>query len=299
MDANESQNRLLLVSGCPRSGTTLINFILNSHPNVAMTNEIDLVALASQISECLFKKDRKFKQNKITRSWSNVESWTLNDFGEHIPNDSNLIPEVLRLFCNSVKSTKSSSVYGDKTPTYYLYDIEQLVQLSSTKEIYLIRVTRSPMEVVDSIMRRTNNSLRGKDYWKSIVTKADALSHWIKAWNARAQFRQHRGVRFLDLNYNGIAQDPETALQLIANFLQISNDFDSGILNTKRLLDKRSADNNGIAQSSGIKYYCSNWDKMPLNLSDQLEILPVVKSSLWNRVQRKFLVSLIRARRNI
>ena len=57
--------KLLLVQGCPRSGTTLVNRLLNTHPEIAITNELDLVRLYGQLSSVLFAKHRKYSNNKI------------------------------------------------------------------------------------------------------------------------------------------------------------------------------------------------------------------------------------------
>ena len=229
-----SKKKLLLICGCPRSGTTLINFVLNSHPEILISNEIDLVKTANQLGEVIFSKNKKFNKNKITRVRSDVESWTLDDIKELMPNDRKLIPKILKLFCLSINNSKPALIYGDKTPTYYLYDPEELIQLSINSSIYIIHITRNPWQVVKSIRRRTFNSLKGKDYWKSVVTKSDAISHWIRAWNARENLRSHHGIKFLDLNYNALIDCPQEGYKLISNFLEIENNFDEGIISSSR-----------------------------------------------------------------
>ena len=294
---NKTNDKLLLVSGCPRSGTTLINFILNSHPEIVITNEIDLVNMADQLRRTMFSKNEKFKKNKISRARSNVESWSLGNFKEFIPSDHKLVPEILKLFCQSIKESESTLIYGDKTPTYYLYDPDLLTQLSPTGTIFVIHVTRNPSDVIRSIMRRTVNSLKGKDYWKSVVTKSDGISLWVKAWNARSKFKQHLGINFLDLNYDALVQDPDAGYKLIADFLGVEINFDASIINSSGLSNKSTTALDFRGRSK-LGYYSSIWPEMPLNLSDYTEILPLEKDSFWNKVKRKILVSLIRLQRD-
>ena len=35
----EEKLKLILITGCPRSGTTMLNLLLNSHDNIDITNE--------------------------------------------------------------------------------------------------------------------------------------------------------------------------------------------------------------------------------------------------------------------
>ena len=82
--------KLLLVSGCPRSGTTLINIILNSHPEIAITNEINLFSIINNIDDVLFKREKKISrmiklEKSIKREKTARETWEANDLLKWIP----------------------------------------------------------------------------------------------------------------------------------------------------------------------------------------------------------------------
>ena len=95
---NKENQKLLLVSGCPRSGTTLINFILNSHPEVVTTNELDLIKISEQFSKIAFSKKNRFNKNTISRDQSSVESWSMDDFSKLIPSNNQLIARTIKTF---------------------------------------------------------------------------------------------------------------------------------------------------------------------------------------------------------
>ena len=293
---NKENQKLLLVSGCPRSGTTLINFILNSHPEVVTTNELDLIKISEQFRKIAFSKKNRFNKNTISRDQSSVESWSMDDFSKLIPSNNQLIARIIKIFCLSIDDSKSPIYYGDKTPTYYLYDPEKLVQLSENSSIYVLHITRNPQEVVHSIRRRTTNSIKGKDYWKSVVTTKDALTHWVNSWNARKLFKDNKNIRFLDLNYNAFVENQKAGYDLISEFLEVQNDFEKTIINTKRK-EKSKIYIDSLSKYPQIEHYSNIWHKLPLNLNECEEILSVPQKSIWNKIKRKSLISFIKVRR--
>jgi len=295
---NNAKKKLMLLSGCPRSGTTLINFILNSHPKVAITNEIDLVKMHHELSEIIFSKNVKYNLNKITRKKSDAETLDLDNVTKFRPQNNQLIPEVIKLFCSSINDSADLQIYGDKTPTYYLYDIENLIKLSSNKTIYILHITRNPISVVESIRRRTINSLKGKDYWRALVTTRDALIHWTKAWNARKILRSHKAIKFLDLNYDAFIMNPDKGYEVIGNFLEIENTFDKNIINKNiNKNNTKSSPRNIFKGHNRIEYYSSIWSEMPLDLSEYNEKISLLNDSFWNKIQRKILRTFITIRR--
>lgn len=293
---NSFKKKLMLVSGCPRSGTTLINYILNSHPKVAITNEMDLVKMHHEISQVLFSKNLKFNLNTITRKKSDAETLDLANITKFMPKNKQLVPKIIELFCSSINDSAHLEIYGDKTPTYYLYDIEDLIKLSINKPVYVLHITRNPLSVVESINRRTLNSLKGKDYWRSLVTTRDALIHWTKAWNARKKIRLHQQIKFLDLNYDAFIMNPQKGYEEISNFLEIENLFDKNIITTNNN-NTKSSSKNIFKGHKRIEYYSSKWSEMPLDLSDYDEDISLLNDSFWNKLKRKILKILITIRR--
>ena len=287
--------KLLLVQGCPRSGTTLINRLLNKHPKIAITNELDLVTLSEKTAAIVFNKNINFNKNKIHRVKSSKEDWNLSEFSQYMPKDEKIIVEIMKICCSSIKQSDDLDYYGDKTPTYYLYDPKRLKQLSLDGRLKIIHVTRNPDDVIDSIMNRTSNSLRGKDTWRSIVTKRDAMTQWKLAWNSRKLFRDDLDLDFLDLNFNKFLENIPEGTEVLANFLDVDNEFDAQIV----LKDNKRKEKK-ILQSIKLKDN-SSWDDYPLTLDNFNELLIHTNDSPLNkvtRIVRKYIISKQRSRLN-
>lgn len=222
---------VVLVQGCPRSGTTLLNRILNTHPNIAITNELDLVELTRKLKKIVFSKSKSFAKNKIIRAKSEVEDWNLSDFNALYPTDYRVVERFLVDYCGSIKDLNNCLIVGDKTPTYYQYDPNILKEMFPNHTLKIIQLSRSFSEVQRSIRWRTRNALRGTDTWKSVLTDQETLMHWNKAWNARREFRRYFGTDFLDLSYHGMLNRPENVCRIVADFLEVEDKFQADFIN--------------------------------------------------------------------
>ena len=54
----EKKLKLILVTGCPRRGTTMLNLLLNSHDNIAISNECNISKIVPKLIYILFKKEK-------------------------------------------------------------------------------------------------------------------------------------------------------------------------------------------------------------------------------------------------
>ena len=80
-----NEKKLLLICGCPRSGTTLLNILLNSHPNISITNELDLYKLSFDLNHLLFFKHKKRSNASFNRPKSIRENWSDKDVLSYTP----------------------------------------------------------------------------------------------------------------------------------------------------------------------------------------------------------------------
>ena len=276
------KNQIVLVMGAPRSGTTLITSILNSHPSVAITNECNIVRCVEVFEKSLFRK----RINSIERSRSSRETWALDQATGHIPQPETALFPIIKSFCNSIKPNNDILLVGDKVPTYYKYNLSEF----STKinaEILIIYLTRNPVDVVSSMIRRSVNSRKGLDTWSGPAKPIPALNYWIDAWNHRNKLRQSSSIKFLDLNYDAAIRDPQALGRLLSNFLGIDNQFYLDSVNTADV--KRCISASQIAihmpQIIGID---SNWANMPLELDSYDYLFPLLRD---NRIFSPFIAA--------
>ena len=103
--------KILLISGCPRSGTTLINIIINSHPKIAITNEINLFNIVNDIDNALFRREGKLEKmiasgRGIDRKKTSREIWKASELLDWIPRKKVCKNEILYQLCSSIKSSE-------------------------------------------------------------------------------------------------------------------------------------------------------------------------------------------------
>ena len=123
---------------------------------------------------------------------------------------------------------------GEKFPRAYSAKSSEILKSLASEEfasITLVHVTRSPIEVINSICRRIENTKLGVDYWKAIETIDQAIVEWKLAWNARKNiYPKIPFEKVIDLNYNHIVYDPLGSLQKIATILGVDSTFNHDIV---------------------------------------------------------------------
>ena len=114
--------KLLLVTGCPRSGTTIANIVLNSHPNISITNECNLINILEKIeSSSIFSRFSSINSKDLKREMSTRESYKINDLKRFVPSfDSSIDSLFFLLFFNQNNSKENKIfIFGDKYPRLY------------------------------------------------------------------------------------------------------------------------------------------------------------------------------------
>lgn len=230
----EEKLKLILITGCPRSGTTMLNLLLNSHDNIAITNECNISKIVPKLIYILFKKEKAIQKKNYFRNQSSRETWSMNDLFKFIPRQSLSLNKVLYDWISSIKPNPELVKFiGDKTPRYYRENIHEL-QKQLNCDIYIIHITRNPLEVISSIMRRIDNSKKGIDNWSSITNVFEAIEEWIEAWEWRSRIKSEK-FKFLDLNYNYSILNINDLTEKISEFLNLENKFDKSIVNSNSL----------------------------------------------------------------
>jgi hypothetical protein len=203
-----------IIVGSPRSGTTLLRFMLDSHPEVAIPPETGFLLLGEHlIGEGSDLRERF--ADAVTAFPPEAPSWP--EFG--IPAESFRrelaglrpfsIAEGFRLFYRMYAARFGKPRYGDKTPGYsrHLRTIERL--LPEARFVHLIRDGR---DVAVSLRLRWFSPGHDVDtqarYWQENVLTARA---------------QGAGCRhYLELRYEDLLRAPEAALRRVCAFLGLS-----------------------------------------------------------------------------
>ena len=211
------------------------------------------------------------KSLKLHREFSDREKHLGSANYDYIPNPSVAIPKVLEAYAACSKPDGECFEYlGDKYPRVYWKS--KFVALNSLAhedfaEVTLIHVTRSPLEVINSISRRINNAKLGIDSWSGIENIDKAINEWKHAWNARKLYSKTPFSKVIDLNYNALVHDPSGSLEKIAARLEVDNSFDGSIVSNASInwhLDQ--SQRSKIASSFPSVMLCDDWEKFGLFL---------------------------------
>jgi hypothetical protein len=204
------------IVGVPRSGTTLLRFMLDSHPELAIPPETGFVPDCARLrgsGEALRRRFVAF----ITAYPAEAPNWA--DFGIPVVDlNGALDSEVpftttggLRAFYRLYAARHGKRRWGDKTPPYGLEmpTIERL--LPEARFIHVIRDGRAVAA-----------SWRGT--WFAPSSEIAKLAAAWRRWIERARRDARRVRHYLEVRYEDLVIDPASVLQRIAAYCVLDYD---------------------------------------------------------------------------
>jgi hypothetical protein len=224
-----------IIIGSPRSGTTLLRLMLDSHPDLAIPPEtgflVPCVVLTSQATVL-----REAFLQTVTGYPPEAPGW--RDF--QIPHDTFraalqtiepfTVADGIRAFYQLYASRFGKSRWGDKTPLYCLH-VESIAAL--LPEARFLHIIRDGRDVALSL--RPMWFAPGRD----IETLA---SHWRQCvTTGRRQGSQCR--YYMEVRYEQLIEDSRKVLAEICAFLEL--DFDDRMLRYHELAPERLREHQG------------------------------------------------------
>lgn len=196
----------IFVFSLPRSGSTLLQKLLGSSPDVSTISEPWLLLPLFYAS----------KSQGVFSEYSHKNSCSaLNDFISNFPNKEKDYLELLREFVLQLysKNSSSSAVYFlDKTPRYHLVIDEIIETFPDAKFIFL---WRNPLSIVSSIMQTWANGR-----WNIYAFKIDlyrGMDNLVKA------YAKHKDISYA-IRYEDLVTNPELAIKEISSYLGLPVD---------------------------------------------------------------------------
>lgn len=218
---NQLSEKPIFVVGFPRSGTTLLRFILSSHPRIFIPAESGFIPyLRTNPREQLKEYQVRSLLEQIGRlnhSWVNIVD-DINIFYNSLPEPT--LKFILDALYRIKIGESGASRWGDKTPQYILHMQKLLDIFPSAQFIHLIRDCRAT----------TLSAIRK---WGAKNWYMDEY-YLIKNWtiNVKAGLtcgRQLNSNQYLEVHYEYLVQQPEQVVNKICNFLK--EDFCRDMLN--------------------------------------------------------------------
>jgi Sulfotransferase family len=201
-----------VIVGAPRSGTTLLRFMLDSHPDLAIPPETGFLALGQALGDGPDPRQAFF--DRVTQFPPEAPAWldfgiTKEDFSAALAVvEPFSVSEGCRTFYRLYAARFGKSRVGDKTPLYcqHLSTIADLLP-----EIRVIHLIRDGRDVALSL-RQT---------WFSPGNEIETLAeYWV---NCLAAARRESGAcgGYLEVRFEDLVADPAPVLRQICRFLDL------------------------------------------------------------------------------
>ena len=223
----------LFIIGNPRSGTSLLRIMLNSHSNITVPPECGFI-------QWWFNKYKDWNTNWDINEFINdlkeskkIETWQI-DFEELEIHLKNVLPanyeelvfEIISFYGRSKHNKQNIDILGDKN-NYYVDYLDLLLKISpKAKFIFIIR---DPKDVYCSY--KGISELNTKSIY--IPKLSQELDVFINEWNEN----QRKILKFINklnesqfqcINYEDIVTDTPNILQQICNYLAVN--FENNML---------------------------------------------------------------------
>ncbi len=213
------------VVGSPRSGTTLLRFILSSHPRIYIPPETGFIPSLPQVAGAelsLAEVTRLLERiGRLNREWDGLVQ-DMPAFHKALPKPTldNVLDALYRLKIAAHGAVR----WGDKTPNYVLH-ISTLSQIFPTAQfVHLIRDGR---DATLSAQKKW-----GEQNW--YMDNYYLLKNWVRAVERGREVGHTLGAgRYLEVRYEALVDQPGPVVQRICAFL--GEEFYPAMLDHTRL----------------------------------------------------------------
>ena len=217
MIKNKTSKNPIFIIGVGRSGTTLIQSMLNAHQNIAFPPETHFVRNYlgnKKVRKKVINNDYEFLKNKINTDKSlDKLDLNYNKLIDKVKQNGFKLEKLYKEILLEYAVSEKLNMIGDKDPKNieYLSIIKKYFPNS-----YIIHIIRDPRDVMLSRM-------------KADWSKGRPL--WLHALTYRAQIKKGRrdgeklfGDNYFELNYENLITNPEKELINICEFLNVNYD---------------------------------------------------------------------------
>ncbi|MBL4865050.1 MAG: sulfotransferase [Pseudomonadales bacterium] len=280
-------NKHFFITGCIRSGTTLLEKLLCNHHSLSVLAQ-PFPSLYIQIKQ-LFLRELNITEYFALSHYVNETRYNFKDFNSFL--NCKTIPN--QLIIDTIKDMYSgrltkSIAYKLESEQYYGEIYKHLTRINShnkqaksfackevlceefvpyfiTNEIKVLHILRDPRDVISSIKKG-----KGEQYIGNVKPLLFELRNWRKSAQLAIQFKEN--PQFLSINYEDLVLETDNTLQNICEFLGV-------------VPFKRDAFSNGIREQNG-KLWSSNSSFNEVNGVVSTSSIGKHKSLLSNEVNR-------------
>jgi hypothetical protein len=272
----------VFVGGCPRSGTTLLRTMLNSHPGLAVPQEtrflVDAYRLRRRWGDLSDTANRRRLAEWVTggkRSQAARLSRDLDELLERMVASPPTLGSVLGAGFLVYAESGGKPRWGDKRPSFVL-NLDAVFAM--VPDAQYINMVRDPRAAVASI-RRIGNRRKVGWYEDGLVAGTEV---WERSQRAADRWRRRLPARqFFELRYEDLVADPEGALGPVVEFLGLDPGGLEAMLRFHEAADIKSRRMHRLVAKPVTTAAVRKWEKQ---LAD--EEVAFVEDALGSRMRR-------------
>jgi len=210
---NYSSNNLnpVFLIGFPRSGTTLLDTILRSHPKIEVIEEEPMVLnMLSVIKKNKFDYLKNISSNKINE----LQKRYKNELRKHVEN------------------TNKSKLYIDKLPLNIINAGEISRIFPNAKFILALR------HPVDCVLSCYMQDFKLNDAMNNFINLGDSANLYRKTMKLWEQYTSTLKINYISIKYENLITDLEINIKTIVKFLDLN--WDQSMLNYRKTAFERN-----------------------------------------------------------
>jgi hypothetical protein len=96
-----------------------------------------------------------------------------------------------------------------------------------------LHITRNPLDVINSMLRRTEKAKEGKDWWKAVTQFDEMLEVWCHAYKSILCFEDHENI--LHIYYEDLLFNYQDTIQKINAFFEVDLAYENIMLSDLNL----------------------------------------------------------------
>lgn len=230
-----------IIIGSPRSGTTLLRFMLDSHPDLAIPPETGFLSIAQnlrgrgdELRQTFFRAIVDF--GDPSPSWPDFEIptevfWSaLNEINPFT------ISEGYRTFYRLYAARQNKLRWGDKTPVYCL-------------EMDLIRQILPEARFIHLIRDGRDAALSVREMWFSPGWEIETQAAYWQRFVLAARRAGLGSADYLEVRYEELVLSPQETIEQVCRYLGLS--YDPAMLQYYRRTPERLKEHKGRYQPDG------------------------------------------------
>jgi hypothetical protein len=209
-------DRPIFIGACPRSGTTLLRTMLNTHPDIAIPRETRFMPFFWEHRLNWLNIDRKrvrerFGHTVFESDWTRADRLEtsaevgIERLSEAPPTLGSLVGTCYVLYAEATGKKR----WGDKRPMYARYLDSVFTFFPDAQYINLVRDPRASVASMRKLNWFEGDVVPGLELW---VRSIKAVAPWRKVLHTD---------QYLEVRYEDMAADPEANLERIADYLNL------------------------------------------------------------------------------